>query len=124
MNQRLLPYAKVMRSNQTDAEQRLWYYLRAQRFMGLKFKRQKPIGVFIADFACMELRLVIEADGSQHSVSKDANRDAWFKENGFTLLHFWNHDILTQTEMVLESIRLCVLALSPNPSPACGRGEL
>jgi very-short-patch-repair endonuclease len=63
----MLENAKALRSNQTDAEQRLWYHLRAHRFMGLKFKRQKPIGRYIVDFVCMERRLIIELDGGQHA---------------------------------------------------------
>lgn len=118
----LLKHAKFLRTNQTDAEQRLWYYLRAHRFMGLKFKRQKPIGSFIADFVCLELKLIIEADGGQHGGDADARRDAWFQGQGFSVLRFWNHEILTQTDAVLERIRLVVIALSPGPSPT-GRGE-
>ena len=118
-----LDHAKQLRSNQTGAEQRLWYYLRAKRFMGLKFKRQKPIGPFIADFVCMEHKLVIEADGGQHGSDADVKRDAWFQSAGFTVLRFWNHEILEQTEAVLERIRLTVEALSPGPSPTRGRGE-
>ena len=116
-----LDHAKQLRSNQTEAEQRLWYYLRAKRFMGLKFKRQKPMGPFIADFVCMEHRLVIEADGGQHGSDADAERDTWFQAAGYTVLRFWNHEILEQTEAVLERIRLAVEALSPGP--ASGRGE-
>jgi very-short-patch-repair endonuclease len=119
----LLERAKALRFNQTEAEQRLWYHLRAGRFMELKFKRQKPIGPFIADFVCMELRLVIEADGGQHGDDKDRRRDTWFEEQGFTVLRFWNHEILGQTEAVLERIRQVAIALSPGPSPASGRGE-
>ncbi len=119
----LLEHAKTMRSHPTDAEQRLWYHLRAKRFMGLKFKRQKPVGPFIADFVCMEYKLIVEADGGQHETARDAARDAWFEENGYTVLHFWNHEVLQQTETVLEKIRQIVDALSPGPSPAHGRGE-
>jgi very-short-patch-repair endonuclease len=111
-----------MRSNQTDAEQRLWYYLRAGRFMGLKFKRQKPVGPYIVDFVCLELRLIVEADGSQHGNVRDRQRDAWLQTQGFTVLHFWNHEILGQTEAVLEGIRQTVIALSPGPSLDFGRG--
>lgn len=118
-----LEHAKYLRSNQTEAEQRLWYYLRAHRFRGLKFKRQKPIGPFIVDFVCMELRLVIEADGGQHGDDKDRCRDAWFREQGFIVLRFWNHDILGQTEAVLERIQQTVITLSPGPSSDYGRGE-
>ncbi|MGX2040949.1 endonuclease domain-containing protein [Methylocaldum sp. MU1018] len=115
-----LEHAKFLRSNQTEAEQRLWYYLRAHRFMGLKFKRQKPIGPFIADFVCLDYRLVIEADGGQHGNDADIHRDAWFQAHGFTVLRFWNHEILGQTEAVLERIRQTVTACSPELSEANG----
>jgi very-short-patch-repair endonuclease len=119
-----LARAKSLRKGQTDAEQRLWYFLRAHRFMALKFKRQKPIGPFIADFVCLELKLIIEVDGGQHGSPTDERRDRWFADRGYTVLRFWNNEVLGQTEAVLEKIRLVVLALSPSPSPASGRGEL
>ncbi|MFJ1256745.1 endonuclease domain-containing protein [Cupriavidus sp. CuC1] len=96
----------------------LWYRLRAHRFMGLKFKRQKQIGPFIADFVCMELKLVIEADGGQHADAADVARDAWFKRSGYTLLRFWNHEVLAQTDAVLERVREVVLMLGRSPKPA------
>ena len=118
----MLENAKALRSNQTDAEQRLWYRLRAHRFMDLKFKRQKPIGRYIVDFVCMEHRLIIELDGSQHAeqVAYDQQRDAWLRSQGYTVLRFWNNDVMQQLEGVLEQI---LLTLSPGPSPASGRGE-
>lgn len=123
----LLTHAKAMRSKPTEAEQCLWYHLRAQRFMGLKFKRQKPVGSFIVDFICVQLRLIVEADGGQHGGARDNRRDAWLQAQGYTVLHFWNNDVLQNTESVLEMIRQVVLsldpALSPGPSPASGRGE-
>ncbi len=106
-----LEFAKYLRSHQTDAEQRLWYHLRAHRFMNFKFKRQLPIGRYIVDFVCLEYRLIIEADGGQHNDETDQLRDAWIKAQGFTILRFWNHDILQQTEAVLESIRNKLLDL-------------
>ena len=122
----LLKRAKSLRTEQTDAEQRLWYYLRAHRFMGMKFKRQKPIGHYIVDFICLESNLIIELDGGQHmdNADYDQRRDAWLQEQGYTVLRFWKHDVMQQTEVVLEAIRLAVeeRALSPCPSPASGRG--
>lgn len=111
----LLDRAKTLRAEQTAAEQRLWYYLRAHRFLGLKFKRQTPIGRYIVDFVCHECHLIVEVDGGQHAeqTEYDSRRDAWLKEQGFK--------VLQQTEVVLEEIRKS--ALSPNPSPASGRGE-
>ena len=107
-----LDHAKYLRSNQTDAEQRLWYHLRAHHVMNLKFRRQTLIGPFIVDFVCMEYKLIVEADGGQHGGDNDARRDAWLKEQGFIVLHFWNHDILQQTDAVLERIRQILITLS------------
>ena len=123
----LLERAKILRSNQTEAEQRLWYHLRAHRFMGLKFKRQKPIGNYIVDFVCFEPRLVVEIDGGQHleQADYDARRDDYLREQGFIVLRFWNNQVLGETEAVLEAIRQAVLArsiLSPGPSPSRERG--
>ena len=119
----MLDKAKALRTNQTDAEQRLWYHLRAHRFMGLKFKRQKPIGRYIVDFVCMERGIIVELDGGQHAenVAQDQKRDAWLSSQGYTVLRFWNNEVMQQLEGVLEKIRL--VALSPGPSPASGRGE-
>jgi len=123
----LLERAKILRSNQTEAEQRLWYHLRAHRFMGLKFKRQKPIGNYIVDFVCFEPRLVVEIDGGQHleQADYDGRRDDYLRVQGFIVLRFWNNQVLGETEAVLESIRQAVLArstLSPSPSPSRERG--
>lgn len=114
--------AKALRANQTEAELRLWYYLRAHRFMGLKFKRQKPIGNYIVDFVCVERRLIVEIDGGQHAdeVEYDQCRDSWLRSQGYTILRFWNNEVMQQMEDVLEKIRF---SLSPNPSPASVRGE-
>lgn len=119
----LLDRAKALRAEQTDAEQRLWYHLRANRLNGLKFKRQKPLGPYIVDFVCMEHALIVEADGGQHEENQayDQRRDNWLREQGFRVLRFWNNEILGETEAVLESI--LAIALSPNPSPINGRGE-
>ena len=118
----MLDNAKTLRSNQTEAEQRLWYHLRAHRFMGLKFKRQKPIGRYIVDFVCLERWLIIELDGGQHAeqTTYDQHRDAWLCGQGYTVLRFWNNDVMQQLDSVLERIGA---ALSPGLSPAGGREE-
>jgi very-short-patch-repair endonuclease len=120
---KILTNAKSLRSHQTEAEQRLWYHLRAHRFMDLKFKRQKPVGRYIVDFICVERLLIIEVDGGQHAeqAGYDQQRDAWLSGQGFIVLRFWNNEVMQQLEGVLEQIRL---TLSPGPSPACGRGEI
>src|SRR5713101_7206306 len=71
--------ARALRSRMTDAERKVWYALRDRRFAKVKFRRQVPIGPYIADFLCYEARLVIEVDGGQHVESaSDARRDQWF----------------------------------------------
>jgi len=105
----LIEHAKHLRQRMTDAEARLWYYLRGHRFLGLKFKRQKPIGPYIVDFICLEHFLVIELDGGQHLQSaKDRQRDRALQGRGYRVLRFWNYDVLTNTQTVLEAIRLAV----------------
>ena len=89
----------------TDAEKRMWHRLRAHRFEGLSFRRQFSIGNYVVDFVCLESRLIIEIDGGQHSESKrDAARDAWLRSQGFSVLRFWNNDVLSNTDGVLERI--------------------
>lgn len=114
---KLLSNAKLLRSQQTEAEKRLWYHLRARRFMDLKFKRQKPLGNYIVDFICDEKRLVIEVDGGQHAeqLGYDQRRDAWLRGEGYTVLRFWNNDVMQQLDAVLEQIRI-MITLSPTLS--------
>ncbi|QMV62605.1 endonuclease domain-containing protein [Pseudomonas berkeleyensis] len=104
----LLDNAKRLRLEMTDAEQRLWYYLRGHRFLGLKFKRQKPIGPYIVDFICTERWLAIELDGGQHQqqTEYDRQRERYLESRGYRVLRFWNHQVLAETEAVLEQIRL------------------
>ena len=105
MNLSRLIFAKQLRSNMTDAEKLLWYHLRGHRFLGAKFKRQQPFGNYIVDFVCFEAMLVIEVDGSQHLESKaDKQRDDWIRAQGFRILRFWNNEVLSETESVLEKI--------------------
>ncbi|HZW24832.1 MAG TPA: endonuclease domain-containing protein [Gallionella sp.] len=118
----LLDNAKSLRRTMTDAEQRLWYHLRAHRFMDRKFKRQKPIGRYVVDFVCLEEKLIIELDGGQHAdnIEYDQERDAWLRGEGYTVLRFWNNQLMENMDGVLEQIRL---TLSPGPSPTSVRGE-
>jgi very-short-patch-repair endonuclease len=116
-----------MRTHQTDAEARLWYHLRAPRFMGLKFRRQKPVGRYIVDFVCWERRLIIELDGGQHAeqTSYDRQRDAWLRSEGYTVLRFWNHEVMQEMEGILEQIR-CAVSSGPSPlapPPQVGEGK-
>ena len=94
-----------MRRDGTDAERRMWRVLRGCGLEGLKFRRQVPLGNYIADFACFNPKVIIEVDGSQHADSTyDAERDAWFRAQGFRVLRFWNNDVLQETEGVADAI--------------------
>ena len=102
---RLTSVARKLRRHSTDAENRLWYYLRGRRFEGAKFIRQFPIGPHIADFACRELHIAIELDGGQHSPEVDAPRTQIIEAYGYRLIRFWNNDVFENIEGVLEVIR-------------------
>jgi very-short-patch-repair endonuclease len=99
--------ARTLRKNSTDAEQRLWSRLRGRQLDGCRFRRQAPLGPYVADFVCFAARLVIEIDGGQHSwrANEDAARTSWFEPNGFRVLRFWNNEVLGDLEGVLETIR-------------------
>ncbi len=104
-NDRLRLFARDMRREPTEAEKRLWEELRDRRLMRLKFRRQVPLGPFIADFVCMEARLVVEVDGSQHGDSvRDQRRDAELAARGFRVLRFWNDDVLRDLTVVCDTI--------------------
>jgi very-short-patch-repair endonuclease len=112
-----------MRSDQTDAEHRLWQVLRAHRFAGYKFRRQAPLDFYIADFVCFSRRLIVELDGGQHADSAaDQRRDAYLKAQGFRVLRIWNSELFTNEEGVLETI-LSALQSPPLPNPSPARGE-
>jgi very-short-patch-repair endonuclease len=112
-----------MRSQPTEAEQRLWQLLRAHRFSGHKFRRQVPLDFYIADFVCSAARLIVELDGGQHSESHgDKRRDTYLREQGFRILRFWSSDIFNNEEGVLMSI-LNALQQPPLPNPSPARGE-
>jgi len=109
--------ARRLRREMTDAERRLWQALRAHRFREIGFRRQAPLGPYIADFVCHALKLVIEVDGGQHSGSEsDAARDDWMAREGYRVLRFWNNDVLGNLEGVLDQIgRKCAAAPPPQP---------
>jgi very-short-patch-repair endonuclease len=98
--------ARSLRKNMTDAERRLWRYLRQRQLDGHKFRRQVRIGPYIADFACLNPLIVIEVDGGQHAEARayDARRDDYMRGQGFRVLRFWNNDVLSNMEGVWEMI--------------------
>ena len=118
------PHAQPLRRDATDAEKLLWQRLRNRQVGGLKFRRQATVGPYIADFLCVEARLIVEADGGQHTVEGDAARTAFLNSRGYNVLRFWNHDILQNPLGVLEAIALAAErqkeAPSPDPLPQAG----
>jgi very-short-patch-repair endonuclease len=100
----------------TLAEQRFWNVVRNRSFQGLKFVRQYPIGPFIADFACRELMLVVELDGSQHAESTyDETRSAFINSEGYSVLRFWNSEVLRELDGVREFLRAVTEGDRPSP---------
>jgi very-short-patch-repair endonuclease len=112
-----------MRRSPTDAERKLWYLLRSLKPLGLHFRRQTPIGIYIADFACHDGKLVIELDGSQHANERkayDAKCSEWLGSQGCRVLRFWNNDVLKSPRSIGEAILSAVrenAALPKNPTP-------
>ncbi|AJY47711.1 endonuclease domain-containing protein [Martelella endophytica] len=98
-------FARALRRNETDAEKVLWRELRNRNLNGFKFTRQYPIGPFIADFACREKTLVIELDGAQHADNmRDMERTRYINSAGFSVIRFWNEEVLREREDTLETI--------------------
>jgi len=122
--------ARQLRRAPTDAERKLWYLLRSLKALGLHFRRQAPIGIYIADFAWHAGKLIVDLDGSQHAEARaayDARRSAWLQSQGYRVLRFWNNDVLRAPrsvgEAILEAARAgAVENPTPNPSPQ-GGGE-
>src|SRR6266545_305997 len=100
--------ARRLRANATDTEARLWRHLRRAPMLGSHFRRQVPIGPYVADFACMAARLVIEVDGSQHGSEdgrvQDETRTRWLQKEGYRVLRFWNNDVTQNIQGVLETV--------------------
>jgi very-short-patch-repair endonuclease len=111
----------------TDAEQALWFRMRGGRLDGWKFRRQHPIPPYIVDFCCMEAKLVVELDGSQHDADVDAARTAALERQGLQVLRFWDNQVLADIDEVLGEILLTLrdrtlTRPSGAPSPG-GRGK-
>ncbi len=120
--------ARALRNNATLHEAILWRRLKASQLEGLKFTRQLPIAGFKADFACRSHRLVVELDGSQHAdaVEYDTARTRAIEKASYRVIRFWNNDLTSNMDGVLETILTTARDLerepTPQPPPACGRG--
>jgi len=102
----LVQRARILRKEQTLFERQLWQQLRARHFSQFKFRRQHPMGCYIADFICFTPGVVIELDGGQHAERQfaDAKRDAWFAAQGYRVVRIWNNQWITERESVLQRI--------------------
>jgi len=109
--------ARALRRSATDAELAMWHLLRDRRLGGVKFRRQVPIGPFVADFASIKDRLVVELDGGQHAESpSDTRRDSYLAAEGWLVLRFWNNDVMQNRNGVLERIAEAIALTRPGPS--------
>ncbi|MCC4632145.1 endonuclease domain-containing protein [Xanthomonas dyei] len=118
-----LTNARALRAGMTEAEHALWRCLRSNQLQGCKFRRQHPIPPYIADFCCIELMLIVELDGSQHPAFSDQARTRWLQSKGWTVLRFWNNDVLLSLDAVVEAIFKMAAAPYPHPNPSPdGRG--
>jgi adenine-specific DNA-methyltransferase len=118
-------YARDLRQSRTDAERRLWWRLRDRRLTKFKFRRQHPIGPFIADFCCLEAKVIVELDGGQHTLQRQADgvRTAFLEAQGYRVLRFWDNEFLANTDGVLQRIARALREnCRPSPCPL-PRGE-
>jgi very-short-patch-repair endonuclease len=122
--------AKSMRKAMTETETRIWLAVRAERFSGVKFRRQKVIGPYIVDFAANQPKLVIEIDGDSHAEQEgyDAARAQFLEHHGYTVIRFTNSEVMTNMEGVLERVTEVILQLRVSPplptlSPAGERAK-
>ena len=118
-----LANARHLRKTLTDAERKLWSRLRGKQVRDLKFRRQHPIPPYIADSCCIERKLIIELDGSQHNEIADETRTRNLESRGWHVLRYWDNDVLSNTDAVLEAIWSVTAGPNPHPHPSPdGRG--
>ena len=117
-----------MRRAPTDAERKMWWILRSLKPLGMHFRRQAPIGNYIADFVWHEGKLVVEIDGGQHAEAQrsyDERRTAWLESQGYQVIRFWNNEVLKAPRSVGDAIYATAIEKNPtpNPSPPSGRSR-
>ena len=121
----LLANAHALRTNSTDAEHWLWRHLRNRHLGDYRFRRQQPIGRHIVDFVCLRARLIVELDGGQHAerLLEDLERTQDLARCGFRVIRFWNHEVLRETNAVLDAILEALIRACPHPNPLPHAGE-
>jgi very-short-patch-repair endonuclease len=111
-------FAKSLRRPLTPAENRFWFYVKGRKLFGFKFRRQHPVGNFIADFYCHELKLVVEIDGNIHSLNtqkiRDFERDLRMKELGLNVLRFSNEDVFFNAQIIVEEVKKIIDKKQPH----------
>jgi len=117
--------ARLLRRNQTEAERVLWSRLRNRQLCAAKFRRQHPLGHYVADFCCTEGRLVIELDGGQHALSSEADQERTEALGvlGYRVIRFWNNEGLRETEAVLQRIAEALQSGDPGVNVQSSRQE-
>jgi very-short-patch-repair endonuclease len=114
--------ARLLRRSMTEAEVVLWRHLRGQ-VLGVGFRRQEQIGLYIVDFVCYQCKVIVEADGQHHADNpNDAVRDCWLADRGFLVLRFWNQQIIQNTQAIVAEIQAAVLARE-SLAPAAGEAK-
>jgi very-short-patch-repair endonuclease len=127
--------ARSLRKHGTPAERRLWSALRDRRLLGLRFRRQHPVGPYYADFACCELKIIVEADGAHHHEARqksyDQRRTRYLEAQGYVVIRFNNASIMrhvtaciAQIEAVARERMRSSPAEGASPAPSCARGTL
>ena len=114
--------ARRLRRDATDAEKRLWRALR-EAFPDAKFRRQTPVGPYVADFLSFRHKLIVEVDGGQHTPETDAIRTRHLEHEGYRVLRFWNNDVLANTEGVIMQISLSLREREEAAKPPKGEGD-
>ena len=113
--------ARSLRERETWGERLMWSWLRDKRFSEYKFRRQHPVGPHFLDFFCIEAKLNIEVDGSQHGLPKnqiaDTERDAFLVAQGIKTLRFWNGRLRREKETVRDTIWQALQERAPHPLP-------
>jgi very-short-patch-repair endonuclease len=117
--------ARELRNGATDAERHLWRYPKLRKLAGLRFRRQVPIGPYVADFLCPQAKLIVELDGGQHieRIDADEARTRVLANLGYRVLRYWNDDALLRTEDVLDDILRHANSTPPQPSPSLRERE-